>query len=240
MGLKEDDRAAAGVVHHAWEVRLPLGLLAAGVVLGLGACGAPTSTHGADTLTARAGAQAGAKGATTSTAAPGATTTSTAGAGRAPGTTGPSGGGGASSPGATTSSRSTTTPSGPDTAKPPADTTTSTGGPPSSQAGTTTTVAGGTGVYGTITSGPSCPVERPDQSCPPRPVSATVRAERGGSSVGQTRSDGSGRYDLTLAPGDYTLVVDTGSSMPHCPDTQVTVTAGSARRVDISCDSGIR
>jgi len=92
-----------------------------------------------------------------------------------------------------------------------------------------------------ITSSPSCPVERAGQPCPPRPVSATVDAQApDGHVVASTQSGSDGSYRIGLAPGSYTLVVQTGSAYPRCPATPVTVTAGAAQRADISCDSGIR
>ena len=99
----------------------------------------------------------------------------------------------------------------------------------------------GTGAYGYITAGPTCPVERPDQPCPPRPVSETVSARNpGGVTVASTHSDSAGRFAFDLSPGTYLLVVATASGWPRCPDTPVTVRAGTATRVDVSCDTGIR
>ncbi|WP_077490431.1 carboxypeptidase-like regulatory domain-containing protein [Sinomonas mesophila] len=120
-------------------------------------------------------------------------------------------------------------------------------GPPPGPIATGTTSApplappSGTGAYGYVTAGPTCPVERSDQPCPPQPVSARVEAHvpRGGA-VASTRSDSSGRYALDLPPGSYVLVVGAASGWPHCPDTPVTVERGSAARADVSCDTGIR
>lgn len=99
----------------------------------------------------------------------------------------------------------------------------------------------GAGAYGYVTAGPTCPVERPDQPCPPRPVAATIDArDLGGATVASTQSDSYGRYALALSPGSYLLVVVTPSGWPRCPDTRVTVQARAAVRADISCDTGIR
>ena len=99
----------------------------------------------------------------------------------------------------------------------------------------------GTGVYGYVAAGPTCPVERPDQPCPPRPVSARIEArDAQGATVESTQSDAEGRYALDLVAGDYTLVVVAPSAWPRCPDTPAAVRAGSATRTDISCDTGIR
>src|SRR5690348_4880929 len=37
----------------------------------------------------------------------------------------------------------------------------------------------GSGLYGLVMAGPTCPVERPDQPCPPRPVAAHLTAQDG-------------------------------------------------------------
>jgi hypothetical protein len=99
----------------------------------------------------------------------------------------------------------------------------------------------GTGVYGLVSAGPTCPVERAGQPCPPRPVAAAVDArDADGQIVASTRTDNAGRYALMLSPGTYTLVVDTGSSLPRCPSDSVVITAGPPLHSDISCDTGIR
>lgn len=99
----------------------------------------------------------------------------------------------------------------------------------------------GTGVYGLVTAGPTCPVERVDQPCPPRPVVAEIdlRVARG-KTVVSTRTDGAGRFSLAVGPGRYTLIVVTSSVLPRCPSPTVTVASGRALRVDVSCDTGIR
>jgi len=99
----------------------------------------------------------------------------------------------------------------------------------------------GTGVYGYVTAGPTCPVEQAGHPCPPQPVSAALDAQdAAGTTVSSTRSDSSGRYALSLRPGSYTLVVVTGSGGPRCPNTAVSVASGQPTRADITCDTGIR
>jgi hypothetical protein len=113
-------------------------------------------------------------------------------------------------------------------------TTTST---PSVTAGTATSGS----AYGYVTAGPTCPVERPDQPCPPRPVAAHVQAQdSSGRSVATTDSDNSGSYQLLLPPGTYTLTAVTGSTYPRCQPVSVAVKVGSPIRADITCDTGIR
>lgn len=139
-----------------------------------------------------------------------------------------------------TAGTGTATPASSTTPTPAASTTNSAPSPP---APTPPPVlpASGTGAYGYVMAGPTCPVERPDRPCPPRPVSETITVRTAsGATVASTHSDAHGRYAIDLTPGTYTLVVATGSILPRCPDTRVTVNPGSATRADISCDTGIR
>ena len=106
--------------------------------------------------------------------------------------------------------------------------------------GATASSTGG-GAGGFVTAGPTCPVERPDHPCPPRPVAAQVNAQDGSDrTVATTRTDQAGHYSLSLAAGTYTLVAVTGSTYPRCPATPVTVRPGAVTRADINCDTGIR
>ncbi len=101
--------------------------------------------------------------------------------------------------------------------------------------------AEGTGVRGRITAGPTCPVERPDQPCPPNPVHGRVDAvDATGRTVAGASTDDAGRYATSLPSGQYTLRVLTDGPFPRCPDTAVTVTEGSPVTSDIDCDTGIR
>lgn len=96
------------------------------------------------------------------------------------------------------------------------------------------------GVRGRVTAGPTCPVERKDQPCPPRPVRATVEARSpGGRVVAATRSDADGTYHLSLRAGRYRLAVVT-AGLPRCPETPIRVPARRTVTTSISCDTGIR
>jgi signal transduction histidine kinase len=69
--------------------------------------------------------------------------------------------------------------------------------------------APGSGISGRILAGPTCPVERvpPAPGCAPRPLVATLRIARVGSSAGSrsVRSRSDGRFRVSLAPGLYTV-----------------------------------
>lgn len=96
-------------------------------------------------------------------------------------------------------------------------------------------------VYGFVTAGPTCPVERVDHPCPPRPLSTTVQARSiGGGTSGSATTDENGRYEMSLPPGRYVLEAQIGSMFPSCQPIEVVVTANAATRGDIDCDTGIR
>lgn len=96
------------------------------------------------------------------------------------------------------------------------------------------------GIFGRITAGPTCPVERPGQQCAPPGVAATVKAIRHQRTVGVAQSNSAGDYAMGLRAGVYTIVVDTGSTFPRCPTKTVTVGQHQSVEVDILCDTGIR
>ena len=101
--------------------------------------------------------------------------------------------------------------------------------------------ADGTGAYGLVTASPTCPVQRVDDPCPPRPVDAEIEArDTNGLTKATTHTDDTGHYTLRLDPGRYTLVALTDKVLPTCPQMTVTVTARATTRVDINCDTGIR
>ena len=68
---------------------------------------------------------------------------------------------------------------------------------------------GDSGVSGTVTAGPTCPVvtDPPDPSCADRPVDGAVLVVTtlAGVEVGRTTSDAEGHFALSLAPGAYRL-----------------------------------
>jgi hypothetical protein len=99
----------------------------------------------------------------------------------------------------------------------------------------------GSGAYGYVTAGPTCPVERPGQSCPPRPVAANIDIlDVSGRIVARTASRTDGHYAVSLAPGSYSVMPSIDGTFPRCSSVRVTVAPGTASRADISCDTGIR
>jgi hypothetical protein len=103
------------------------------------------------------------------------------------------------------------------------------------------TVLGSSGVHGTVSAGPTCPVERAGEPCPPHPVAATVQAvNESGEEIATTQSGSDGRYSIALPAGRYVLTATTGSVYPYCDPTEIAVPPARDVVADISCDTGIR
>jgi hypothetical protein len=97
------------------------------------------------------------------------------------------------------------------------------------------------GVRGRVLYGPTCPVERPGESCT-RPYQTWVSARREprGSLAARVRSSVDGYFTARLAPGRYVLVAQGGRPFPRAMSQTVTVWPGRYTNVTLSVDSGIR
>lgn len=101
------------------------------------------------------------------------------------------------------------------------------------------------GIRGSVTIGPTCPVERdpPDPACADKPyqasliVSSTIPGGNGGKLV---RTDAAGHFEQKLAPGTYTIRNASESVYPTLAPVTVKVAAGSWTQADLKFDSGIR
>jgi hypothetical protein len=100
------------------------------------------------------------------------------------------------------------------------------------------------GVEGTVTIGPSCPVLRdpPDPGCADKPYAAELIVQTASDKreVGRTMSTASGKFHIGLAPGKYVLVPVGGRIYPQASPQEFVVAAGVFTKVDIQFDSGIR
>ena len=96
------------------------------------------------------------------------------------------------------------------------------------------------GIEGTVTTGPTCPVEVQGSPCPPGVWTGTVRATAADGSTHETLTDAAGHYQLALDPGTYTVVpVLEGAGPPTAKP--VTVTVGEPmQQLDLQVDTGIR
>ena len=100
------------------------------------------------------------------------------------------------------------------------------------------------GVQGTVSLGPTCPVERtpPDPTCAPKPYATAVIVYRSGSQSAflMGNSDANGLFKFSLPPGSYTLEATSGKTFPRCAPVKITVPASGYASTTISCDTGIR
>jgi hypothetical protein len=95
-------------------------------------------------------------------------------------------------------------------------------------------------VHGNVVAGPTCPVERVDRPCPPRPVLAIIQATEGTRVVASTRSATDGSYRLALPVGSFTIRAVTPTPFPRCGSQAVDVARGTDLDVGLTCDTGIR
>jgi len=96
------------------------------------------------------------------------------------------------------------------------------------------------GIFGTVTAGPTCPVERAGSPCPPAPWVGTVRATDDAGDPNEARTDDNGNYTLTLPPGSYEVVAVTDGGPPTSQPDTIDVQPGHPVRVDLTVDTGIR
>jgi len=106
--------------------------------------------------------------------------------------------------------------------------------------GRSSSPANPSGIFGTVTAGPTCPVERAGSPCPPAPWVGTVRATDDSGHPNDTRTDDNGNYTLTLQPGSYEVVAVTDGGPPTSRSVTIDVQAGHPIRVDLMVDTGIR
>lgn len=122
----------------------------------------------------------------------------------------------------------------------PAATTTSTSGTGSSGGILPYT----SGIQGTISLGPTCPVERmpPEPACADKPYATTVRVYHAGISAvfATAESNAAGIFKISLPPGSYTLTAGSGSMLPRCASVSAEVGPSGYAIVHVSCDTGIR
>jgi hypothetical protein len=116
-------------------------------------------------------------------------------------------------------------------------------GPDTSMA-TSTPVVLNSGVQGTVSLGPTCPVEQnpPSPGCGDKPYATAIVVYHASSNtvvmVGD--SDLKGVFRFSLPPGSYTLQATSGTTLPHCAAVTVQVPSNSYASTTLSCDTGIR
>ncbi len=102
-------------------------------------------------------------------------------------------------------------------------------------------------VRGQVLMGPVCPgpriVDRND--CAPRPAAASVNVYAAGGGAGaapakRVRTDAQGRFQVTLAPGQYRLVPEAVSGTATGKPREITIGPGSATDIQLLLDTGLR
>lgn len=99
-------------------------------------------------------------------------------------------------------------------------------------------------VTGLVLAGPTCPVEQapPDPECADQPVpAAVIVVTRGdGDLVGEVVTDPTGRFNIRMPAGTYTLTPQPVDGLMGTP-TPLTITVSRAvTGVDFAYDTGIR
>jgi hypothetical protein len=106
--------------------------------------------------------------------------------------------------------------------------------------GRSSTPGAGSGIFGVVTAGPTCPVERVGSPCPPGLWTGDVRATDASGHAFDARTDDQGNYSLSLAPGSYVVIPVTDGGPPTGKPTPIVVVTGPSQRVDLTVDTGIR
>lgn len=98
---------------------------------------------------------------------------------------------------------------------------------------------------GDVVAGPTCPVERAEDPCPPKAVpNREVQALSPNNAVAATATtDTKGHFSVPLAPGVYRVIVPIKQGqigMRQLQTVTATITAGQVTTVKIELDTGIR
>ncbi len=99
------------------------------------------------------------------------------------------------------------------------------------------------GIQGTVTVGPHCPVVQAESPCPDTPFGGKVRvSDAGGGVVAEVQVDPTGAYRIGLEPGTYVVepVLDSSGGPPTATPATVLVQADAFTTADLSVDTGIR
>jgi hypothetical protein len=100
----------------------------------------------------------------------------------------------------------------------------------------------GTGIRGSVSIGPQCPVEQANSPCPDRPFQGQVQATAADGATTTTTTDADGRFTVDVSPGTYDVVALTtnGGGPPTAIPQTVVVREGAYTSVALELDSGIR
>jgi hypothetical protein len=99
------------------------------------------------------------------------------------------------------------------------------------------------GIEGSVTEGPMCPgpTRIGNNTCPNQPYQTTITIlDTHGKQLAQIKTEDTGYFKFSLAPGTYTLHPEPGKPFPFAPDQTVIVEDGQYSQVTIIYDTGIR
>ncbi len=102
---------------------------------------------------------------------------------------------------------------------------------------------GASGIRGTATIGPTCPVQRipPDPTCADKPYAALLNfSTQSGTLVKQVQAKGDGSFEAALPAGVYVITQAEGKIYPRLSPQTVTVKQDQYTSIHLSFDSGIR
>ncbi len=100
-----------------------------------------------------------------------------------------------------------------------------------------------TGVRGTVSIGPTCPVQRipPDPNCVDRPYKAELAiVNKYGYPAGKVISGADGKFEQSLPPGEYTITPVSAGVLPRASAQSFIVPQTGFVEIKIQFDSGIR
>ena len=102
----------------------------------------------------------------------------------------------------------------------------------------------GTGIHGTVTLGPTCPVEKVGEPPCVTPYAATlvITSAEDDSVVARVSSGPDGAFSVDVPPGDYVIIpaARQQSVADSATPVDVTVEAGAYTEIEVSYDTGIR
>lgn len=101
----------------------------------------------------------------------------------------------------------------------------------------------GSGIEGTVSIGPTCPVVTAESPCEDAPYEARITVESGGEVVATGESAEDGTFRIAVPAGNYTVTAEplVEDGIAHADPLQhVVVDVGAFSHVEISFDSGIR
>jgi hypothetical protein len=100
-------------------------------------------------------------------------------------------------------------------------------------------------IAGDVVAGPTCPVERVSNPCPPQRVTnreVDIQTTEG-ATVATTTTDANGDFSVAVPPGDYVVhvrIISGTVGMRQITPGDVTVTANQTSTIHIQLDTGIR